>query len=313
MALTYTLRSNNQIFTGDGFTGHFDGTANWIIGGWASGTDIRKSVYKSTDGGITWVAQADYAYRGHCMAHCKKGNDLYIVGGDEYTASYEGRQVTDSYKLSNGVWTQMNSDCGIGNRVFGDLVNHEGNFYYIGGQTSHDPVGTPVFHTVLKSTDNCANFTVVNADTTAQFKGGNRHGSTVSYGGLMWKILGGLYHDDISKREYITSIYSSPDGVTWTYKGEFPGYGRQYHQTIVWNNRIYLFNGFNASYGWNLDDVWSAEMVGDKLKWRYEGTSDWGNRHALTIWETNEGLMMFGGTRNASPTATQECWLVQNV
>lgn len=301
MALSYTLKSNNQAFAGDGFLGYHQDGVDYLFGGWTSIGGAVNDTYTSADKGATFTQIADMYQQGHTLASAIKDNVLYVVGGDVLSPN------NTSYKFEAGVWSQISADCGINNRVLGQLVEHNGDFYYFGGQVGLT-IAAGVFDTILKSTDNCANFTSINADTKPEFYGGLHYGSVVSYKGLLWKICGGMYDNNPAIRTYDTQVFSSPDGVTWAARGMFKGVGRSYTKCIVFKNRIYLFNGANTYYGVNLDDVWSMGFSNNKVDWRYEGVAPWGTRHALEIWKSGDSLLMFGGSANPSNVETQECW-----
>lgn len=300
MALSYTLKSNNQAFAGDGFLGYNQDGVDYLFGGWTSAGGSTNTTYKSLNKGTTFTLESNFYQAAHTMASAIKNNVLYVVGGDVLAAN------SSSYKFEAGVWSQIAADCGTANRSLGQLVEHNGDFYYFGGQTGLT-IGT-VFNTVLKSTNNCLSFTEINADTKPEFYGGLHWGAVVSYKGLLWKICGGMYDNNPAIRTYDTQVFSSPDGITWTSRGMFKGIGRHYHQCIVYNNRIYLFNGYNSYAGNNLNDVWSMGFAGGKVDWRYEGITDWGTRHALAIWQSGDSLLMFGGTANPGNVEQRECW-----
>lgn len=304
MALTFNLKSNNQAFPGDGFLGVHSGGADYLIGGWNAIGRQRSTVYKSTDGGVTWVQQPDFYQAAHCMASAIKNDILYIVGGD-----VENGQNSLAYQFDSGTFTEIVEDCGINNRVLGGMAQLNGDFYYVGGQVGLE-INQGIFNTVLKSTDNCQSFSVIKADTKPQFKGGLLWGGIVAYKGLLWKICGGLFDTLPTIRTYDTQVFSSPDGITWTSRGMFKGVGRHFHQCIVYKGRIYLFGGFNSYYGNNLDDIWSMGYSNGKVDWRYEGTAPWGTAHALSVWNSGDSLLMFGGSANPDNIEMQQCWQI---
>lgn len=301
MALSYTLKSNNQAFAGDGFLGFNQGGIDYLFFGWTSIGGATDTFYSSINKGTTFIQGPALYQSAHTVSSAIKNDILYVVGGDPIAPN------NSSYKFENGVWSQISANCGINNRILGQLVEHNGDFYYVGGQVDPTLAGG-IFNTVLKSTDNCATFTTIDADTKPNFYGGLLWGGVVSYKNLLWKICGGIYDNSGSIRTYDTQVFSSPDGITWTLRGMFKGIGRHYHQSIVYNNRIYIFNGFNSYYGENLNDVWSMGFSNNKVDWKYEGVSPWGTRHALTIWKSEDSLLMFGGSANPGNIEKRECW-----
>jgi len=314
--MTFTLKSAAATQACDGAFGFSDGSADYIVGGWTGGSTSLNKFWKSTDGGANWVAQSDFAYKFHFAAVTIVGNVPYIVGGDYYNFTVDGAYRKDAYKFQSGSWTQIASDCGIGNRCLAALVYLGSSFYLIGGQSTL--AKSSVFDTVMRSDDGCATFTSILADTKMQgFTGGLTGGAFIVYQDLIWKIGGGIYTNTTFGREYDTQILSSPDGINWTYRGEFRGQGRNYAQMCVHNGKIYLFGGFNDTVSGanvespgNMSDYWTIELLSSgKIVQTYKGLCDWGSRHAHTIWTNSSGIMMFGGSGNLGGFVTNECWL----
>ena len=312
----FTQKSTNQYFATDGVFGFNDGTYDYLTGGWAGGSTTYNYFYRSSDDGATFSAQTAFTFNAHTFQSCVANNVAYIVGGDTYNKTVGGDWKRSSHKFESGAWSQIAANPGIADRCLGALVYHNDDFYLIGGQ--YNLTVASAYHTVLRSTDGLTTFTEVLSDTRTQgFFGGLLWGSVVSYKGLLWKIGGGVYTDTpYWCRKYDTNIFSSPDGVSWTWRGRFKGAGRNYPQCLVFNDKIYVFNGFNPlthanvqSPG-NMSDYWTLELLSSgKIVQTYKGTTDWGTRHALACWLGNGGIMMFGGSGGVGGTPTRECWL----
>ncbi len=94
-------------------------------------------------------------------------------------------------------------------------------------------------------------------------------------------------------------VWSSPDGVTWTLElehgnGQFER--RHSHNTVLWNDRLWMIGGDTHQGYYNHDVVSSA----DGLHWDVElgpGTTPppWGERAIQTIGVYDGKLWMFGG------------------
>lgn len=309
MALTFTQINAAAAQACDGALGFTDGTDDYILGGWTSGTGTLDAFWKSTNNGVSFAAQTAFAYPAHTFASAKKGNVLYVVGGDVYSPINSGGYIKSSKKFEGGAWVSIAADCGIANRCIGQLVCDGTDFYYFGGQQG-ELISSGVYHTVLKSTDNCATFTSILADTTPYFTGGLLWGAVVYFKGLFWKIGGAMYDSNPVIRTYVTKIYSSSDAITWTFRGNFKGIGRHYHQCVVYNNKIRLIGGYNMFYGNNIGDVWTIDWDGTNLTQVYEGTVSFTPRHAHTAWVSADGILVFGGTDNDSPTINNDLWLI---
>jgi len=314
----FTLQSDDQYNAPcDGVFGFSDGTYDYLAGGWAGGTVTYDVCFRSSNVGVTFASHSTAPHAFHTGATCVVDGIAYLVGGDLYNKSRDGDWIRTSSKFEAGAWSQIAANPGIENRCLAALVFLNDNFYLIGGQAEANKTGT-IYDTVLRSDDGLLTFDVILADTKTQgFRGGLNWGGVVVYRNLIWKICGGIYSGGLLEREYDTSIFSSPDGITWTYRGAFRGIGRHFHQCVVHNDKIYVFNGFSGAYtganvlsSGNLTDYWTIEMLASgKIVQTYKGTTDWGAHHALTCWTNASGIMMFGGSGEVSGNPTQECWL----
>jgi hypothetical protein len=309
--VNYTQKSPSVAQACDGALGFSDGTNDFIAWGWISGSTSIPNLWKSTNGGSSFAAQADLPYPAHTLAAAKKANDIYVVGGDVFNPINSGDFIRSSGKFVGGVYSQIAANCGIADRCLGQLVYNDDTdeFLYFGGQRGVN-ITDGVYNTVMKSTNNCNSFTVIQADTTPYFAGGLLYGAVIYFKGLYWKICGALYDNNTAARTYVTKIFSSPDGITWTYRDDFKGIGRHYLQTIVYKNKIWLFGGYNSCYGGNLDDVWTIDWNGIRVQQQYMGTTPFTPRHAHTCWLNSQGIMFFGGTDNDAPTLNNDIWLI---
>lgn len=306
----YTRRATSTAKLGDGTFGFWDGTADYLVGGWLSSDSpqTNKTFWKSENGGVTFTQQSDFDYRFHTAATCVVDDVAYIVGGDTLNVTYDGDWRRSSHKFESGVWSQIAANPGIENRCLGALVYLNGSFYYIGGQSS---ITTSIeyYHTVLRSDDGLTTFTEIQSDLLSQgFRTNLAWGGFVTYRGKIWRIGGGVSGEP----KHETSIFSSTDGITWTYRGNFRGLGRYYHQCVVHNGKIWVFNGKNEAFtGYqpsaNSDDVWTIEeMNGGKIIQTYKGTTAWARRHAQAMWVSPAGINCFCGS-----VGTADMWTYQ--
>jgi N-acetylneuraminic acid mutarotase len=277
----------------DGAYGFSVGSKHYICCGWISGDTRYKDFYQSNSlSGTSWSALSDIpnCTPRHTVASFITGGAAYFVGADPQAYSIEGVQK-DSHKFNGTSWNEQAADCGIDERTLMGAAYHNGEFFLIGGQRRYNyDLGN--WNNVLKSTNDIVSFSSV---TTHPFDGGNLWGSLVSFNGKLWKIGGGQYWDSpLSNRTHPVAIYSSTSGSSWTNEGNFPGVGRQYHQTIVFDGKIWVIGGSNTTESnWNLRDVWFSS---DGISWTQQGTPPWINRHAHSCWVANGALWMFGGS-----------------
>jgi len=313
MSLRFTEKSASVAQACDGAVGWYDGTYDYILGGWLGGTTTLAKFWRSANGGASFSAQSDFSYPFHTAANCVVNNVLYLVGGDIYSPqpANSNDYVRSSMKFEAGSWSTIAADCDMADRCLSALVFLDDAFYLIGGQATTDKTGT-VYNTVLRSDDGCANFTSILADTKAQgFGSGQVYGACVAWRGLLWMICGGVYDNDVVKREPDRHIFSSPDGITWTYRADFAGVGRGYPECIVYNDRLYVIGGYNGMYGANLQGVWTIDLLADGRFIQEFHLPTFSDRHAHSAWVSSAGILVFGGTSNAG--LKSDCWLIEEL
>jgi hypothetical protein len=281
----------------DGCFGFSIGSDDFIAFGWKSGgIGSNKGFFKSTNGGNSYTQLTDVPFtKRHTAATFTLSDRVYVVGGDATNPA------TDSWTFDGTSWTLKAANSGIGVRCLMGSAYHNGAFYLIGGQKDQF-ISSGKYDNVLRSTDNCVSFQQI---ATTPFTGGNLWGSCVSYKGRIWKICGGIYDDtSINNRTYPKEIYSSSDGITWVYEGIFPGSGRQYHQTIVWKDKIWVIGGFFSTPNDNLGDTWYSS---NGIDWKQLTGSKITDLHALTAWIASTGsIHTFGGSTDPNTVTTDK-------
>lgn len=303
----YTLKTANMspVPQMDGTWAFYSNGADYLVGGWDGVAPTFKTVFKSTNQGVTWSALPDFNHRFHTAATCVVNGVGYIVGGDQLSPTVDGDWRRSSHKFDNEVWTQIAANPGIQNRALSCMVHLDDSFYVIGGQS--DNSGTVVYDTVLRSDDGLNTFSTILADTKTQgFTNPLSWGSCWVHQGLIWSICGSRHASPQGK-----FIFSSPDGITWTYRGTFRGLSRSYCQVISHNGRIWVFNGHNSRFNsagnptGNLRDVWTIDVLnGGRIVQTYQGQTGWGIRHAMSIWSNPQGIMCCLGIG-------VDCWLLE--
>jgi hypothetical protein len=282
----------------DGCFGFSIGSNDYIAFGWKGSNLSQKDFYKSTNGGSSYTQQSDLPFeKRHTAATYVLSNSVYVVGGDVFYPA------TDSWVFNGTTWTQKAANCGIGARNMMGAAYHNGAFYIIGGQVGRY-INQGKYDNVLKSTDNCVSFQQI---ATTPFTGGNLWGACASFRGRIWKICGGIYDDtSLNNRTYPKEIFSSADGITWVYEGIFPGSGRQYHQTIVWKDKIWVIGGFynSGSTTDNLGDTWYSS---NGIDWTQVTGTKITDLHALTAWVASTGsIHTFGGSTDPDTQVTNK-------
>jgi N-acetylneuraminic acid mutarotase len=270
----------------DGSWGFTIGGADYIAFGWTGGNDSLQDFYKSTDAGATYTRQADLPFqKRHTAATYNLDSTAYVVGGDVF---YPG---TDSWVYNGSTWSQRASNCGIGVRSLMGAAYLNGAFYIVGGQVDR-LISAGKYDNVLRSTDNCATFTQI---ATTPFVCGNLWGACAAFKGRIWKVCGGIYDDgNIGNRTYPKEIYSSADGITWVYEGIFPGSGRQYHQTIVFDDKLWVIGGF-YNIGATTDNLGDTWYSANGVDWTQLTGSAITDLHALTAWVGSDNKIHTSG------------------
>lgn len=296
----------------DGTFGFHLKGADYLVAGWEGGSSTHKYVYKSTDSCKTWTQLADAPFTGrHTMATFIDTAFVYVVGGDNFNFANDGVYAKDSYKFDGTTWTTQASDCGIGTRSYLGAALHKGKFYLTGGQTNRY-LSEGTFNAVMRSSDSCKHFDSI---ATHPFNGGNLWGGLVSFHNKLYQICGGLYDDThLGNRQYTLGVYeSTDDGLTWHVVSYFP-LGRQYHQTLVFDNKIWVLNGYNGQTGagavGNLPDEYYSE---DGQNWIKVPTVPFTRVHALTCWTDGVSLFRFGGTTGSNNDLNNEVWKLTKV
>src|SRR5690606_34849205 len=87
----------------------------------------------------------------------------------------------------------------------------------------------------------------------------------------------------------------SPDGINWTQEtAAAPWTARAYHASVVFNNRMGVFGGWNQSIPQAFNDVWSSS---DGVNWTQEiAAAAWSPRAVYTAVVFDNRMWIFGGS-----------------
>lgn len=125
----------------------------------------------------------------------------------------------------------------------------------------------------------------------------NLSGAACCYNGKIYVISGGYYHKGGTKE-----MYSSDDfGANWRREADIPFDGRQYHSTIVWDNKLWLIAGTdnteNSTNG-NRNDIWYYETSARNIfkKWtQFPTPPEFKPRHAAAVSVYNDSIVITNG------------------
>jgi hypothetical protein len=117
----------------------------------------------------------------------------------------------------------------------------------------------------------------------------------LTFQGKMW-LLGGW--NPITQPDTCSEVWSSPDGINWTFVTVAPWERRHDAGYAVYNNRMWIVGG-DKNTGHYQNDVWSSA---DGLNWELV-TDDvpWANRATQYVLTFNDRLWLMGGQQIFEP------------
>jgi len=268
----------------------------WLLGGWNPGDKVHfpnicnSEVWSSPDG-ATWTLenpQAPWEGR-HTAGYVVHADRMWIVGGDANQHHYQN----DVWSSADGVhWDLVNAAVPWAPRVLHYTLAFEGKIWVIGGQTL--PQFAPAeqaFHADVWCSEDGVTWTRVLE--TAPWAPRGMIGGGAVFQDRMW-ILGGGTYDTPTKpaRDFYNDVWSSADGVGWQQHTEgAPWAPRQYHEVAVFDNRMWVMEGYNVEGG-NRRDVWYS---GDGVNWYEVPDTPWAPRHAASVFVHDDALWMVAG------------------
>jgi hypothetical protein len=118
-------------------------------------------------------------------------------------------------------------------------------------------------------------------------------GGSVVFRDQMWILGGGTYDTPKTPtRNFYNDVWSSADGVHWQRHVEHaPWSPRQYHDVAVFDDRMWVLEGYHKDKG-NRNDVWYSA---DGINWREVPNTPWKPRHAASVFVYRDALWMVAG------------------
>lgn len=295
----------------------------WFLGGWNPAAATKKffpricnnEVWSSADGAdwslekpntfldASFDPKSDWEGR-HTAGYVVHQDKMWIVGGDVNQGTFQN----DVWNTSDGKkWHLVNPDKPVpwGPRALHYTVAHDGKIFVIGGQSMNQfakkeknkPAEEIYYRDVWASTDGL-NWEELKPEEPFWVQRGMIGGSAV-HQGKIW-ILGGGTYDTPAKpnRLYYNDVWSSPNGIKWTkHLDAAPWKPRQYHDVAVWDNRLWVMEGFNGLEGGNRKDVWYSA---DGQHWFEVANTPWKPRHAASAFVHDGALWMIAGNNMES-------------
>lgn len=288
----------------------------WFLGGWNPAAATRKffpricnnEVWSSPDGKDWTLVKpntfldakfdptSDWEGR-HTAGYVVHQNRMWIVGGDVNQGHYH----FDVWNSTDGVkWGLVNRDQPVpwGPRALHYTVAHAGKIFVIGGQTVPPfAKAEEKFYRDVWTTTDGIKWEEVKPVEPFWVQRGMIGGSAV-HQGRIWILGGGTYDTPTKpKRLFYNDVWSSPDGVKWTkHLDAAPWKPRQYHDVAVWDDRLWVMEGYNVEGG-NRKDVWYSA---DGSHWHEVPNTPWKPRHAASVFVHDGALWMVAGNNMES-------------
>lgn len=275
----------------------------WFLGGWNPGDKVHfpkicnSEVWSSSDG-ATWTLeklQAPWEGR-HTAGYAVLNDKMWIVGGD----CNQGHYQNDVWSSSNGVdWQLVNDNVPWGNRALHYTVVHDGKIWVMGGQTMPAFAKAPeVFYNDVWNTSDGVTWKCVTKNAPWSARG--MIGGSAVFKGRIWILGGGTYDTPTTPtRKFHNDVWSTKDGITWErHVVSAPWEPRQYHDVAVFDDRLWVLEGWNQTSR-NRKDVWFSA---DGVNWHEVPNTPWATRHAASVFVYQDGLWMVAGN-NMTPDA----------
>jgi len=286
----------------------------WLLGGWNPSDKqhfpriCNNEVWRSTDGAAwsltkpntfldaNFDSTKDWEGR-HTAGYVVFKNKMWIVGGDPIQGHYQ----SDVWNSKDGkTWTQVNRGAPVpwSPRVLHHTLVFKNKIWLMGGQTlpPFAPANEIFYRDIWNSTDGVHWKRIEPREPYWSARG--MIGGSVVFQNRMWILGGGTYDTPkVPGRNFYNDVWSSADGVEWTRHLEAaPWSPRQYHDVAVFDNRMWVLEGYYKNGG-NRNDVWYSS---DGVNWRELPNTPWKPRHAASVFVYDNALWMVAGNNMES-------------
>ncbi|MDD2474388.1 MAG: twin-arginine translocation signal domain-containing protein [Dysgonamonadaceae bacterium] len=286
----------------------------WLIGGWNPNDKehfpltCSNDVWSSSDG-LAWKlvktnsfldANFDTAkdWEGrHTAGYVVYKDKMWIVGGDPIQGHYQ----SDVWNSVDGkTWNHVNREHPVpwGPRALHHTLVFQNKIWVMGGQTVPQfAPGDEMFYRDIWNTDDGIHWKkIVPREPFWSTRG--MIGGFAVFKGRMWILGGGTYDTPlVPQREFYNDVWSSADGVNWICHLESaPWSPRQYHEVAVFDNRLWVLEGYYEKGG-NRNDVWCSS---DGIHWEELPNTPWKPRHAASVFVHDNALWVVAGNNMES-------------
>jgi len=261
------------------------------IGGWKGPSASHNEQWYSDNNGLTWTQAANAAFcERHTFGFVKKGSFFYVIGGDDQNCPSGRDEVWKSATTDGLTWTLVTNTAAFGNRIVSDCAVKGSEIFLFGGQLS-GAVPAPLLD-VWKSADNGTTWTNVCLSCLPAGHG-NTWGTTQFWKGKFW-MIGGM--DFTFPNTYYKTVYSSPDGITWTAHPDLPisVTGLGYPRTFIMNGQLWVYGGTDGT------DQRFLLYTEDGDNWTDQTTTEMrpGHAIALGVKPNGTGVIVTSGFQN---------------
>ena len=283
----------------------------WLLGGWNPAPAERaffplicnNEVWSSADGAAWSLVKpntfkdrsfdpaSDWEGR-HTAGYAVYRDRMWIIGGD----CNQGHYQNDVWNSADGkTWNYVNKgkDVPWAPRALHYTVVHDDKLWVIGGQTMPAFAGgeEKIYRDAWTSTDG-VEWRKITPEEPCWSPRGMIGGSAVM-NGRIWMLGGGTYDTPKTpERLFHNDVWSSADGVRWTqHTAEAPWHPRQYHDVAVWDDKLWVMEGYHKNSG-NRNDVWYSP---DGVQWTELPGTPWKPRHAAGLVVHDGSLWMIAG------------------
>ena len=279
----------------------------WLLGGWNPGDKVHfpricNNEVWSSDDGVKWILEKPNTFSDgsfdptqdwegrHTAGYAVFRDRLWIIGGD----ANQGHYQNDVWSSTDGrQWELGNGRVPRAPRALHYTVAFQDRKWVLGGQTMPAFAGgEEIFYRDIWTSADGVAWKSVQPHEPCWSPRGMIGGSAV-FRDRIWILGGGTYDTpQTPRRNFYNDVWSSGDGLEWTRHVESaPWSPRQYHDVAVFDNRLWVFEGYHSTGG-NRRDVWHSA---DGVTWHELPNTPWSPRHAASVFVYADALWMVAG------------------
>ncbi|WP_396591135.1 hypothetical protein [Allomuricauda sp. R78024] len=171
-------------------------------------------------------------------------------------------------------------------------------YWQIVASDGNETTASEVFSFSTRNVSFSSPVVMENADFSIRFRQ-----SGVIFKDRLW-ILAGFNPDNA----YVNDVWSSDDGILWTEEATNPAFlGRQYHSTVVFDDKIWMIGGQLNGGESEVNSVWSST---DGATWTAENPvgESFSKRYGHTSVVFDNKIWVIGGFEYGSSTYKNDVW-----